>query len=139
MMAKQARNPYFGYYYRIAACIHRFWCKRVKQSEKLKLLEHHLLQLERISTFQFSGIHSVLLEYEISGSSACGAEIPLEQRDLINNLVNLLIHNGIKCFSLMSTCAIAFILLNKYRTRVSMEKLLEEMIELKNELIRRKR
>ncbi|CAG7726719.1 unnamed protein product [Allacma fusca] len=78
-------------------------------------------------------------DWIISGSSACGAEIPLEQRDLINNLVNLLIHNGIKCFSLMSTCAIAFILLNKYRTRVSMEKLLEEMIELKNELIRRKR
>ncbi|CAG7731749.1 unnamed protein product [Allacma fusca] len=75
---------------------------------------------------------------QISGSSACGADIPLDQRDLINNLANHVIYNGVKCFSLMSTSAIAFILLNKYRTGVSMEKLIEEMVELKNELIRRK-
>ena len=37
----------------------------------------------------------------------------------------------------MSTTAIAFILLNKYRNGVTMEKLVQEMDILKQELIRR--
>ncbi|ODN06204.1 Glycerol-3-phosphate acyltransferase 1, mitochondrial [Orchesella cincta] len=61
----------------------------------------------------------------------------VEQREMVNSLAKHVIYDGEKCFSMMSTNAISFILLNKYRKGVTTQVLAKEIELLAEEMLDR--
>ncbi|CAL8077476.1 unnamed protein product [Orchesella dallaii] len=61
----------------------------------------------------------------------------VEQREMVNNLAKHVTYDGEKCFSMMSTNAISFILLNKYRKGVTTQVLAREIEMLSEEMLDR--
>ncbi|KAJ9597799.1 hypothetical protein L9F63_011341, partial [Diploptera punctata] len=82
------------------------------------------------SSDQHKTLHSVP-----SSSSLYGTDIVVEEhRQLVESIARHIVHDCSESLAVMSTNAVAFLLLNKFRNGVSMERLVGAMEQLKKDL-----
>ncbi|OXA44180.1 glycerol-3-phosphate acyltransferase 1, mitochondrial [Folsomia candida] len=89
------------------------------------------------SNSSISGSESGMEKGEESFTASTGLEglSYSGQRKVVDALGRHAIYEGIKCYTMTSTNAIAFLLLNKFRNGISLDRLKGEMLALKEELV----